>query len=170
MPLILRHTRPAAAAGLCYGRADLPLAPGWEAEAEAILATLPTIAAVATSPLARCRRLAERVAAARGLPLVADHRLREMDFGAWENRAWDAIPRSEIDAWAADFRHARPHGGESVAMLEARVAAALAEAGPSALWVSHAGVARAAAALTGHPDGWDLRLGYGAVVALPAPA
>lgn len=166
MPLILRHTRPAVPAGLCFGRSDLPLAPGWQAEADAILSGLPAATAIATSPLTRCRLLAERIAAARGLPLSVDPRLAEMDFGAWENLPWDAIPRDELDAWAADFHHARPHGGESVAMLAARVAAALAEAPPQVLWVSHAGVARAAAALTGRPEGWDLRLACGAWIAV----
>jgi alpha-ribazole phosphatase len=36
---------------------------------------------------------------------------------------WDAIDRAAIDAWAADFAHARAHGGESVAQFAARVAA-----------------------------------------------
>lgn len=166
MPLILRHTKPAAAPGLCYGRTDVAPAPGWEAETEAILAALPPVAALRTSPLARCRQLAERIAGARALPLAIDARLTEIDFGAWENRPWDDIPRADLDTWAADFRHARPHGGESVAMLAARVARALADSSPETLWISHAGVARAAAALTGHPEGWDLRLDHGAWIAL----
>lgn len=162
--ILLRHTRPAIAEGVCYGRSDLDLAEDFEAALEDILAALPAVSEVATSPLARCRRLAERIAAARGLPLRVDARLIEFDFGGWEGRAWGAIPRAEIDAWAADFQHARPHGGESVAMLAERVGAALSEAravSPPALWVSHAGVARAAAALTGQAEGWDKRLGFG---------
>lgn len=166
MPLILRHTRPAIGPGLCYGRADLALPPGWEAEADTVLAALPPVAALRSSPLTRCRALAERISDARALPLAIDPRLTEIDFGAWETRPWDAIPRAELDAWAADFHHARPHGGESVAMLAARVAQALSETPPGTLWVTHAGVARAVAALSGHPEGWDLRLDYGAVVAL----
>lgn len=157
MPLILRHPPPRVAPGLCYGRTDLPLAAGWKTPA-----ALPPVAAIAASPLARCRLPAERIAAMRGLPLVIDPRLSEIDFGAWEMRRWDALPRAELDAWAADFREARPHGGESVAMLAARVAAALAEAAPDTLWVTHSGVARAVAALTGHPQGWDLCLACGA--------
>ena len=166
MPLILRHTRPEVAPGLCYGRADLALALGWEAEADTILAALPPVVALRSSPLTRCRALAERISDARALPLALDPRLTEIDFGAWETRPWDDIPHAELDAWAADFHHARPHGGESVAMLAERVGRALSEAVPGTLWVAHAGVARAVAALTGHPDGWDLRLDYGAFVTL----
>ena len=49
-----------------------------------------------------------------------------MDFGRWEGLPWSAVPRAELDAWAADLMHARPHGGESVAMLLARTRRALA--------------------------------------------
>ena len=58
-----------------------------------------------------------------------DERLREFDFGTWEGVRWDAIPRAELDAWAADFFHARPHGGESVHMLRERVETAIADDG-----------------------------------------
>ncbi len=170
MPVIaLRHSRPAVAEGICYGRTDLGLAADFEEAAAAILARLPAVAAVRTSPLARCRRLAEHIADARGLPLATDPRLVEMDFGSWENRAWAAIPRDELDAWAADFDHARPHGGESVAMLAGRVREALAaaEAGePPVLWVTHSGVIRAACALLGRAPGWETRVDFGAWVDL----
>lgn len=159
--IVLRHTRPEGHEGLCYGRADLALAPGFEADAAAIVANLPPVSAVRSSPLSRCLRLAERIAAARNLPLATDPRLAEFDFGTWERRPWAEIPRAELDAWAADFRHARPHGGETVAELAARVAAALAEATPGTLWVTHAGVARAAAAALGRAGGWDTRLDFG---------
>jgi alpha-ribazole phosphatase len=162
--ILLRHTRPAVADGLCYGRTDLGLEEGHETAAAAILRDLPEVCAVVTSPLLRCLRLATVIADARGLPLALDLRLAEMDFGAWEGRAWAEIPRPEIDAWAADFHHARPHGGESVAMLAARVGEALAATPahrPPTLWVAHSGVARALAALTGRAPGWDTALGFG---------
>lgn len=163
--ILLRHTRPAVAEGICYGRSDLDLAPDFEAALAVILRDLPPVACVVTSPLSRCRRLAEAIAAERALPLACDQRLREMDFGAWEGTPWAAVPRAELDAWAADFHGARPHGGESVAMLAARVGAALAEtpaSRPPVLWVAHSGVARAAAALTGRHRGWDTDLAFGA--------
>lgn len=173
MPLILlRHTRPAVAPGLCYGRSEIDLADDFEPALAAILRDLPPLAQVTTSPLGRCRRLAERIAAARGLPLAEDPRLAEIDFGAWEGRPWRDLPRPELDAWAADFHHARPHGGETIAELAVRVAAALAELdadGPAVLWVSHAGVARAACAALDLPPGWDTRLAFGAWLELAPP-
>lgn len=168
--ILLRHTRPPGGAGRCYGRTDLAPGPGFAREAAAIAAALPPVRSIATSPLVRARRLAEAIAAARDLPPPAvDPRLAEIDFGSWEGRPWDAIPRAELDAWAADVEGARPHGGESVAMLVARVAQALAHwrarPGP-VLLVAHAGTARAARALAGDPEPWSFRLAHGAWIRL----
>jgi adenosylcobinamide-GDP ribazoletransferase len=165
VPLILlRHLAPVGGEGLCYGRSDLAPGPGLRDGAKAIARGLPPFDAVASSPLRRCRALAEAIAEPCGLAVAVDERLAEIDFGAWEGRSWGAIPRHELDAWASDLLGARPHGGESVAMLTARVAAALADwrgRGGSVLLVAHAGVARAARALAGAPDAWTSRLGYG---------
>jgi len=168
--ILVRHTRPCVAAGVCYGITDLDLAPTFNDEAAAIVATLPVADRLVSSPLRRCRRLAERIGAAQGVVPVFDERLREFDFGTWEGVRWDAIPRAELDAWAADFFHARPHGGESVHMLRERVETAIADyrrSGESHVVITHAGVIKAALAQSGHPDGWKAAVGFGAAVRLP---
>lgn len=162
--ILIRHTRPEGAEGLCYGRTDLALAEGFEAEAARLAAELPAAVRLVTSPLSRCARLAAWLGAARGLAVETDPRLAEMDFGAWEGRAWAAIPRGELDAWAADLTGARPHGGETVAELAARARAALAEAaaGPvPALVVTHAGIIKAALADRRGPQGWQAQVAFG---------
>ena len=54
--ILLRHTRPAAPEGLCYGSTDLPLDEPALAERLPVLArTLPPIDRIRTSPLSRCR-------------------------------------------------------------------------------------------------------------------
>lgn len=159
---LLRHTRPDIAEGICYGRSDLALAACFETSAAAALAGLPQVGEVISSPLSRCLRLAERIAGVRRLPLRIEPRIVEMDFGSWEGQPWAEIPRAELDAWAADFEGARPHGGESPAMLAARVKEALEETGSGpVLWVTHAGVVRAACALRGAREGWETRLPFG---------
>jgi alpha-ribazole phosphatase len=145
---------------VCYGRSDLPCAETFDTEAAALLPTLPPVDRIVTSPSSRCIRLADTIARARGLAAVVDPRLAEMDFGRWEGVPWDAVPRAELDAWAADFHGARPHGGESVAMLAARVASALSGlgrggGGGSVAAVTHNGVIRAALAAAGRPGAWD---------------
>lgn len=161
--ILLRHTRPDGAEGVCYGATELLPDAGFEADAARILAGLDPPLRLVSSPLRRCRLLARRVAERFGLSVETDARITEMDFGAWEGRRWDALPRAELDAWAADFFHARPHGGETVAELRDRVADALRDhraAGP-ALLITHAGVLKAAAALTGDKTGWDRSFAFG---------
>jgi len=168
--ILVRHTRPLVAGNVCYGATDLDLAPTFEEEAVRVVGGLPLAERLVTSPLGRCRRLAERIGAAHSLVPVVDSRIREMDFGAWEGIPWDAIPRAEMDAWAADFLHARPHGGESVHMLYERARAAIADyraTGLSHIVVTHAGVIKAVRAEDRHPNAWKSNVEFGGTVRLP---
>lgn len=138
---LIRHPRPLAMDGRCYGQLDI------EAEAPAPAARrlrgwLPDEVAVLASPLQRTRALA---CALHNAPLF-DGRLMEMNFGDWEGRLWDDIARQEIDAWAADvFDHAPP-GGESLRQMQARALDCVqALATPRVALVTHAGVMRALA-------------------------
>jgi alpha-ribazole phosphatase len=144
---LIRHTTPLVGKGICYGQSDVPLAGTFDAEWEAIRTGLPPGATgVYTSPLSRCRRLAERVAEHYGLPLHQDDRLRELDFGRWEMQPWDALPEPELSAWMNDYVHVPCPGGESYAELIGRVAsfvASLRAGVPGrAVVVTHAGVIR----------------------------
>lgn len=154
--VLIRHPAVAVEAGVCYGQSDVPLAEAADAGAASIAARLVALGVrapqrIETSPLMRCASVARVLAQSHGgLTSHEDVRLAEMDFGAWEMQRWDAIERAQIDAWAADFEHARTHGGESVAQFDARVSAwfdALDTAAHASLWaVAHAGVIRAIAA------------------------
>jgi alpha-ribazole phosphatase len=145
---LVRHPPVQAAAGLCYGITDLPvLADELSVQAERLSPLLPVAAVVWSSPLSRCRALAEALSQRRpDLGLRVDERLREMDFGDWEGQRWDAIAQPEYSAWLADFAHHRVGGGESAQQVIDRVASALDEARASAsaapVWITHAGVIR----------------------------
>ncbi len=69
-----------------------------------------------------------------------------MNFGSWEGRHWDAIAQSEFDAWTADFAgHAVGGHGETVRAVMQRVGQAFDELGEAdAVWITHAGIIRAA--------------------------
>ena len=135
---LIRHPRPLVEAGICYGRLDIP-AENVALAAERLAGELPPGLPVYSSPLRRCRELAGYLHPA---PQI-DARLQEMDFGAWEGRAWDAIPRGELDAWAADIAGYAPPGGESPLQVQQRVLAFVAGlAMPEATVVTHAGVIR----------------------------
>jgi alpha-ribazole phosphatase len=145
---LIRHPQPEVARDICYGQSDMP-ANGAHGEQvlKALTAILPAGIAVISSPLQRCAVLAQRLAEAmHSYPPVLDARLMEMNFGAWEMRRWDDIPRAEVDAWAQDTIQYRPGGGESVMEMAARVIAFLSDvqrrrAGGMAL-VCHAGPIR----------------------------
>ena len=147
---LARHAVVTQGAGRCYGRLDWPAdEAATQAAAQALARRLPPHVCVAqVSPRRRCVQLAEKLAALRpGLRWRVDERLAEMDFGAWEGQAWEEIGRTAMDAWLADFVDARPGGGESVRAFMARVGAAWDEwqaTGGDALWLTHAGVMRAA--------------------------
>ncbi|TFW27373.1 histidine phosphatase family protein [Duganella callida] len=117
--ILVRHPQPLVAPGVCYGRTDLAVAPELLQQTGAALrAMLPADAPLYSSPLRRCAELATLLS-----PRPRhDARLAEIDFGAWEMRPWDDIPRADIDAWAADMVHYRPGGGESVLRMAERIA------------------------------------------------
>jgi alpha-ribazole phosphatase len=150
--ILVRHPRPQVRAGVCYGASDVAVAPDEHARvAQALTHTLPRHTPLVSSPLQRCATLARTLYAALESPsLRFDPRLAELDFGQWEMRAWDAILRTEIDAWAADVALYRPGGGESVSAAAQRVADAYADLRqrqwPCAIVVCHAGTMRLMAA------------------------
>lgn len=147
---LVRHAPVLADPGLCYGATNLPAdASATRAAAERLARSLPEGTRVVSSPLQRCELLAQILLGLRpDLIYTLDDRLREMDFGAWEGHTWADIPRAAFDRWMADFADAAPGaGGESVRTLMTRVGAAWDEwraSGADAVWITHAGVMRAA--------------------------
>lgn len=174
--VLVRHTPVAGVQGLCYGRTEVELAESFAADAAAVLAALPPGPwTLYSSPARRCRRLAAWL----GGPVSIDARLQELDFGAWEGRAWDDLPRHELDRWCAAFVTLPPPGGESFAGLAARAGAFVADVarrhqGGTVLAVTHAGVIRALlAARRGLPcaDAFSLAVPPGSIHVLePDPA
>ncbi|WP_370030157.1 histidine phosphatase family protein [Oceanicella sp. SM1341] len=148
----LRHGPTGAARAV--GHTDLPASFPDEAALVRLRAALPQGAVLVSSDLTRARQTAERLGAF-PLRLPDTSALRELDFGRWENRAFDEIERAEPEAARAFWTRPGPTpapGGESWDALMARVSAAIAAleaAAPGAdlVLVSHAGPIRAALAL-----------------------
>lgn len=144
---LIRHTTPDVPQGVCYGQAEVDLAESFAAEVERIRAKLTGLAPAAcySSPLLRCGRLAAMLGY--GEPRH-DARLKELDFGAWELKPWDEIPRDALDRWGQAFVHEAPPGGETFAALHGRATAFLREVAElplagAVVVVTHAGVIRA---------------------------
>ena len=146
---LVRHAQPLVAPGTCYGQLDM--AADTDATrhcAETLAKILPPAISVFASPLQRCEQLVHVLRGLRpNLACKTDARLQEMNFGRWEGLAWAAIPRTELDGWTAGFGgYVAGQTGESVMQFMARVAAAFDALArdTDTLWITHAGVIRAA--------------------------
>ncbi len=171
---LIRHTTPLVEPGVCYGQADLDLVASFDSEREAVFERLEqpvAYAAVYASPLQRCWRLAEFMEPAP----VAVPELMEYNFGAWELRRWADIDRSESDLWSNDVVNVAPPGGETLAMMKARVDAffdqLITDHGEDqrVAVVTHSGVQRLLFARVFEiplERMFQLRLGFGAVVTI----
>lgn len=143
---LLRHTRLSVDSGLCYGQADIDVAPSFHAELALIRAKLAalTFDGLYTSPLQRCHKLAEALSIGEA---IADDRLKELHFGDWELKKWDDIPRPAFDVWANNYATQSPPNGETFAQLHARAIHFLQDvqskhAGQDVLVVAHGGLIR----------------------------
>ena len=122
--LAIRHA-PVAVERIFYGQTDVPTTlTGAEAAAqiESVVAEF-VPAAIWSSDAARCRVPAALLSRRLGARHRIDERIREVSYGEWEGRAWDDVPRLEIDEWMADWQNRSPPGGESGAAFFERVAA-----------------------------------------------
>lgn len=146
---LIRHAPVLLAPGSCYGALDVSADDdATRACAQALADMLPRGLQVSTSPLQRCEQLAQALYGLRpDLTIKTDARLCEMNFGNWEGRRWDTIAQSDIDAWTANFAdHAVGDHGETVRAVMTRVSEAFDElaSGADAVWITHAGIIRAA--------------------------
>lgn len=113
------------------GRAELVLTATGLAEAEALaqrIARQWKPAAIYTSGLQRCVVTGAKIAAATGAPASVMDGLMDLDYGAWQMRAYDEMQAEQPDAfrlWQAAPHLVRFPGGESLQDLIARTSDAL---------------------------------------------
>jgi broad specificity phosphatase PhoE len=136
------------------GQRDIPLNGVGRVQAEeagrrlASVAPDPAALAYVASPLGRARETMERLRRSLGLDPCAyrtDPLLAEISFGAWEGLTWKEVRGLDAPAAAARTREKWsyvPPGGESYAMLAARVAPFAAGLDRDTVAVTHGGVAR----------------------------
>lgn len=151
---LIRHAESAwNAMGLWQGHADPGLSARGRAQAEAMAQQFAGhgIEAIVASDLRRAQETARIVAAALGLELRHDARLRERDLGSWSGLTTPQIAGrwpAELARLRARDPELRPGGGESIRQVAARAAGFLRELalrpGP-ARWaiVTHGGWIRA---------------------------
>ncbi len=174
--LLVRHTQPDIAPGICYGRLDVELAPSQRTDIECALKKLPLVSAIYSSPSRRCALLAEALAHRDQVAVTLDDRLRELDFGIWEGCPWDQISIAEIDHWSKDLWSVAPGQGENLQALWARITSfrlSLPHSDQTIAIVSHLGPLRAFSCQLRGSD-WstlfDQSLAYGESWQLPLHA
>lgn len=150
--LLIRHIRPEAGSGVCYGSSDLPAAdipdPACAFLADSFLSANPD-ALLFSSPLLRARELAETFVQRSGSgfqeSIQYDTAWQEIDFGCWEGMRWDQIPRQEIKYWQDNLETFAPPDGESAEKMRQRVLSVWQQwldKKQSGILVSHSGVIR----------------------------
>ena len=147
---LVRHAQPQVAPGVCYGALDMaPDSAATHRAAMALAVQLPSGISAWVSPLQRCALLAQALQSLRpDLRFRTDARLAEMNFGQWEGVPWAQIPADAMQRWTDDFGEHLFGGVESANAVLARVAAVWRETQglpeTAAVWITHAGVIRAA--------------------------
>jgi alpha-ribazole phosphatase len=117
---LIRHTSVNVSPGCCYGQSDVDVSSAFNTEAQQVLEKLQNrhFDAVFSSPLIRCRKLAEYC----GYPdPLTDDRLKEMNFGDWELQKWEEITDPQIQRWFANWSEEQPTHGESFSQMIQRV-------------------------------------------------
>ena len=89
--IVQRHTRVDVSTSICYGQTDVGLASSFDDELETIKTNLNgySFNKIYSSPLKRCRILAENLNVSTHIEF--DDRLKELNFGDWEMKSWNAI-------------------------------------------------------------------------------
>lgn len=142
---LVRHTRVDVPSGICYGQTDVALAGSFKTELESVRSRLSGIEFnhIFCSPLSRCVQLGTFL----DYPLQLDDRLKELNFGEWEEQTWDKIFESEEGKkWFADYLNETCPNGESYRDMLHRIESFIAdlpETNGNILVITHAGVIRA---------------------------
>jgi probable phosphoglycerate mutase len=133
------------------GLADPPLSELGREQARQLAAELADVPldAIYASDLQRARATAETVARAKGLTVVVDSALREIDVGEWSGLTTDEIKVRFPAGWERQtaggdgWEHGEPHAAMSDRIVSAVTRIAAAHPAGQVLCVLHGGVIRA---------------------------
>jgi broad specificity phosphatase PhoE len=128
--LLIRHTAVCdSVRGRCYGQSDVPLRAAYRQDIDSAIEDADLrfpFARIYSSPLTRCRLLAEKIGSGLKLPVGYDDRLKERHFGNWELQSWDdihAATGNAMDGLIDAPETFAPPGGETTRQFAQRVLA-----------------------------------------------
>jgi len=170
--ILVRHTTPNIEKGICYGQSDIDLASTFEDEIQQVLKQLPEDInnyVCYSSPLQRCKILAEAITS----NITFDDRLKELNFGDWELKDWNAIDKEALDNWMNNFVTVPIVNGESYVDLHERTSSFIKEIHQQnkekVIIVTHAGVMRSIHSFINTiplAESFNLKLKYGEILHL----
>jgi alpha-ribazole phosphatase len=148
---LVRHGLALDADGRAMGHTDAPLSSEGIEQVARLAAAWPRAPGrIWSSDLRRARETAEPIGQRWDVAPAIDARLREMNFGEWDGRFWNALEREDPDRlkrWMESWVTERVPGGESFTLLSERVrdwyARCLANPAEEIVVVAHAGSLRA---------------------------
>jgi len=113
---LIRHTPTEVSDEYYFGQSDVNLRLEWKDDFSKIQLDS-NYSAVYTSPLKRCKELAEFFQ----FNYFEEPRMMEFIFGDWEMKKWDEIPPEQINPWYEDFINVVPPNVEGLLQLQERV-------------------------------------------------
>lgn len=173
---LVRHTQVDVQPGTCYGQTDVPVLASFPEEAQKVKERLTGVVFDYrfSSPLTRCRKLAESLVGQSG-EIRFDNRLKELHFGIWEGQRWSQFEQTfDAKKWFGNFMETPCPDGESYFGLIERIRSFLEDLSKlpdqsTILIVSHGGPIRAFLSLIVPVDPhsvFDINIDYGEVVTL----
>lgn len=111
--------------GVYYGWTDCSLNSTGIQQAEGLKEILGSkkITKIYTSPLLRAQETT-KIIFGTNREIIVDERLKEMNFGAWENKSYTEIQRLDPglwEKWSKDWKNTSPKNGENFYQLYSRV-------------------------------------------------
>lgn len=166
---LIRHSAVYNPNKLCYGQSEIPLEENFTQDfdwlEEELADVLKTNSVFYSSALRRCTKLATCLSKDN---YIIDDRIKELNFGDWELKAWDNINNKDLNNWMADFVNFTVPNGENFITLSKRCIQFWEEIKEQAtsdniVIVTHAGVIRSIlASILNFPleKAFDLQIDY----------
>lgn len=113
----IRHTSVDVPQGICYGQSDVAVNNSFLEETNIVKEKLAGVEfdLCYSSPLSRCRKLAEHCST---IPIQFNDAIKELDFGDWEMHPWEGLDSA---TWGEDWVNSVVPNGESFLVMYQRV-------------------------------------------------
>lgn len=112
---LLRHTSLSIEPDIFYGQSDIDVSDNFENEVKKIKHKISKLnidgekIKIISSPLTRCKKLANALFS----DFSVEERIKELNFGDWENKNIKQIPKDQLESWKNNIMSFKIPNGES---------------------------------------------------------